>query len=91
MSEERTGPAGPAEDYWRGRVDGHLENLDRRLEALEIAAETRFEKNSVRLDHIHACLERRSKILYLFLGGLTLFYVLLQIAAPLFLRSMTKP
>lgn len=77
--------------YWRGRVDGHLESLNARFEILETHMEAHHSENVLRLDHMHACIERRSKVLYLLTGGLVTLYILFQVVGPIILRLITKP
>jgi hypothetical protein len=83
-------PAATSSDYWRGRVDGHLENLSHRLLALELGIEIRHKENTTRLDHVHVCIEKRSKVLYIFSGGLAILYVLLQLVGPIIVSTVIK-
>lgn len=76
--------------YWRGRVDGHLESLRTRLDLYETRMESRHKDNVERLDHMHACFERRSKVLYILSGGIAVLVIFFQVIAPLLLKGVFK-
>jgi len=65
--------------YWKGRVDSHLENSDMRLTNIENSIAQMLQDFNKRLDHIHECFEKRSKILYAMSGGLAVLYIIMQI------------
>ena len=77
--------------YWRGRVDGHLESMNTRLELLEVRIESFHKDAVVRMEHIHTCIEKRSKILYLLSGGLIVLYMLVQLGIPIVTKLFMKP
>ncbi len=77
-------------NYWRGRVDTRLENMDNRVGHLEVLISATHKEITIKLDHLHDCFEKRGKTIYMLLGALGALYVVLQIAAPLILRLITK-
>lgn len=77
-------------NYWRGRVDTRLENMDNRVEQLEVTISVNHKETATKLDHLHRCFERRGKTLYIILGALGVLYVILQIIAPLLLKTLIK-
>ena len=88
-------------DYWRGHMDSSLKDLSRRLESIERSIEMRLEsieksievrhkEHSNQLEHIHVCLERKTKTISLLCGGLIVLYVTLQIVSPFLVRLLVK-
>lgn len=86
MPDEHTNDA-DNRAYWRGRTDTRLDNIDARLCKLENTTHI----TNTKLEHIHVCIEKRSRILSMLTGGLAVLYVLLQIVTPLILRLIARP
>lgn len=74
--------------YWRGRVDRGLETMDLRLAGMEDMMRVMQKTFTERLDHMHVCLERRTKILYALSGGIAVLYVVVQVGMPIVLKLL---
>ena len=65
--------------YWRGRIDARLEGI-----------ETHMTNIMLQVEHMHRCLEKRTRLLYLYAGGLAVTIMLLQIFGPFIAKALLK-
>jgi len=81
MADDATLHYQDGHERWRGQVEIRLEHVEEGM--TDMRAEIRL-----RLDHLHACLERRTRVLYFILGGGITILGFLQILGPLVLKIM---
>jgi hypothetical protein len=66
-------------DYWRGRIDARLDAIETQLATLV-----------VQVSHMHKCVEKRTRTLYLYAGGFAVFVGLVQLAVPFLVKALFK-
>ena len=65
--------------YWRGRIDTRLDHIESTMQAL-----------SIQVEHMHICVEKRTRLLYLYAGGLGVILALLQLFGPVVVKALFK-
>ena len=65
--------------YWRGSIDNRLHNIEVVMQALH-----------TQVEHMHQCVEERTRLLYLYAGGLAVILVLFQIVGPFVVKALFK-